>query len=277
MPRKAGSRITRKGEEAADEIIAQSILNAAQDPSIVTQQALTNRLAEDNPNLTATERLRLVSQGQSTAQNLPGLLAPTVLPDLEAQTATQLAEQNIEAQLRATPQARMVGDISDFRENPTQALIEKLNLGKDGNNPGAILGLFGESGFDPNNLENLINDYARELEVTPEIAAVAMREAFIRDPTTILGFNRNTLRNRFPLETVRELVEGNLSQDQLRRYRRERGVAIKSKEQLSRMNNALEVLLARQAKGEPGLEEDIASLRSAILEYETKNPINTGR
>jgi hypothetical protein len=156
-------------------------------------------------------------------------------------------------------------------------LVQELGLGKDGENPGFISGLlFGESGFDQNRLKNLINDYARQLNVTPEVAAVAMREAFVRDPFTLVN-NQNTLQNRFPIDRVREIVEGDLSLDQQRLYRRERGVADQSKAQVQRLNNALQVLMTRQAKGEQGLEEQIATLRKSILEFETSNPINAGR
>lgn len=271
------ARIKREGEEVSNEISSQLILDALTDPSIVTEQALTNRLAQDNPNLTATERLATIRRGQGLAQGTPGLLSPSVLPDLEVDTAIELANQNIDSQLRSTPQNRMIGDISKYREDPTEALTQELGLGSDGENPGFMAGLlFGESGFDKNRLKNLINDYARQLNVTPEVAAVAMREAFVRDPFTLVN-NQNTLENRFPIDRVQEIVEGDLSLDQQRLYRRERGVAGQSKAQVQRLNNALQVLMARQAKGEQGLEEQIAILRKSILEFETSNPINAGR
>lgn len=98
-------------------------------------------------------------------------------------------------------QYRALNDIGRYTEDPTKNLEGDLGIGSDGETP---------DGYDSNVLRNYINDLADEFNVEPAVMAVAMRDAFIRDPGRG-GFpgdwTRNTIANRFDKEQIAATVQ----------------------------------------------------------------------
>lgn len=217
----AAARATREGQALVDELGAGIINDVIANPEIQTPGQFDNavRSHPGTQNLTESEVLDLIQRGAGVRGTEAGgnILAPEVTEDpaLAANVSNTVAAAD--AALRSTDQNRAIGDIEAFSEDPAGALTQALNLGGDGENPGGLGGLLGaESGFDQNQLRNMINDYAREFDVEPAVVAVAMRDAFERDPT-----GRNTLSNRFDKDAVQAAVE-QLDQDSIRNFRERR-------------------------------------------------------
>ena len=73
-----------------------------------------------------------------------------------------------------------------------------------------------------------------------------MRQAFVRDPVTILGWNANTLENRFNKSDVGQIIKDSLSQEQISKGREVRGRASVIESQIAKINRQV-VELQRQA------------------------------
>ncbi|UAT28906.1 cell wall hydrolase [Dinoroseobacter phage vB_DshP-R7L] len=104
-------------------------------------------------------------------------------------------------EFKGQDQYRALNDIGRYTEDPTKNLEGDLGIGSDGETP---------DGYDSNVLRNYINDLADEFNVEPAVMAVAMRDAFIRDPGRG-GFpgdwTRNTIENRFDKEQIASTVQ----------------------------------------------------------------------
>lgn len=210
---------TRAKEQAASdanlvaEQNAQSLQDILTDPNITNStdavQAVLNR-----PGFTAAENAAAVEDmmaliNETTTEDGGSILSPTVGATDDSRTdaaAAAAVNAEIERRQQADPQAQAIRDASAWAEDPTAGLVEQLGLGTDGQNPGAVLGIFGESGFDDNQLRNMIRDTARRNGISEAQAAAAMAQAFDRDPGWFDGKGnggwRNTLANRFPEEEV---------------------------------------------------------------------------
>lgn len=207
--------------QAEAERRASAILGAVQDPNNLSGVQAGRSLLTDEA-VPATDRLGDVAalEGALQSSTLQGILAPEVEGDPETAAIVENSLAASRAELNSTDQARAIGDIERYAEDPAASLEADLGLHNDGQAAGVIGGFLskGQAGYDRNNLRNLINDYARQFKVEPSVVAVAMRDVFERDPLTILGFNANTLENRFERDRVENAI-GQLTQERIRAFR----------------------------------------------------------
>lgn len=245
------SAAAQEQAELQEDILAQLTMDAVSNPENTTaadvQQEIQQR-ALDSGEFSSSEALGATLRAESTIEGSEGIqtqLSPGVAEDVRFSNIVEGANEDIEAALGATPQGRMMRDVGQFRENPTEGLVSALGIGSDDEDPGGLGGLLGaESGFDKNDLTNLINSYAQQNRVSPEVAAAAMREAFVRDP---LG--RNTLANRFPATTVKELIENNLNQEDISSFRDQTRQREQYDQRLRSLNDEVQQLQRQAAKG----------------------------
>jgi len=213
----AFAKATTQGKQLVHEI-GSTIINQTLGNPNITLPSQFDAAIRNNPlskNLTESEILALIQRAAGVRSTEAGknILAPPVLgtPVLAANIANTVAAAN--TQLKSTDQNRAIADIGAFTKNPAASLTAALNLGKDGQSPTSITGFRSEIGFDQNKLRTMINDYAREFKVEPAVVAVAMRDAFQRNP-----FGRNTLANRFKHDAVKAAV-AQLNQTAIRNFR----------------------------------------------------------
>lgn len=279
--------ITSAGDDRESEILAEREASAAQaeaerranailqvtaNPETVTAVDAGAELLSDT-SLPATERLgdlAALETAVATSPAISNILAPEVESDPRVEGITDGIAADLNNAAQSTPQARMIGSIPDYAEDPAGTLISELNLGGDDQEP--MFG--GDSEFDSNRVTQLINEYAQQFEVTDEVAAVAMREAFVRDPTTILGiYNRNTLENRFPEREVGRIIEETLSQESISGYRADSNRREQVLSQINQINSQITQLQQQAAKGgdRTAISQEIANLMVQMSQIRSEN------
>lgn len=214
---KAGQgRIDAASAAAQQEQSAASILAAVQNPLNTNASGVTSTLLSDTALGSAQDRLSAVQRADGLLANdgpLNSTLSPAVAPNT---LLNATVEENLAAGQRsidALPQTRIMDRAAQYESNPTEALINELNLGNDGNDPQTFLfGLLGEN-FDEVEVTRKINDIARAAGVTPAMAAAGMVEKFRRDP-----FRNNTLDRRFVEDEVVGFIKDTMSPEALQRY-----------------------------------------------------------
>lgn len=262
-----------QGTSAADEerrklqqdMIAQLTMDAvgnAENTTPAEVQAEVQERLEASGEFSSSEILNGQKAAEEIIAGSAGIqtqLNPSVSEDVRFGNLIDGANDDINAALEATPQGRMMRDTQQFQSNPTEGLVEALGIGSDGENPGGLGGLLGaESGFDKNDLTNLINQYAADNDVAPAVAAAAMREAFKRDPT-----GRNTLARRFPATEVAELIKGNLGQEDVSRFQDDTRLRAEFDQRLQTMNDEvrqLQVQAEKDPSRAPAARQRIAEL-----------------
>lgn len=281
-----------QGKQLVAETGATILNDVLSQPNVTTPAQITQAINADprTQNMTSSEILALQQQAQAYAATQAGtsLLNPAQSPAATVQQA--VLDQNIantnaaaEARLNSTDQNRAIRDIAQFQDNPAATLEQVLGLGTDGQSAGAIGGFIGGlvgkggSGYDRNQLTNMINDYARRLHVEPAVVAVAMRDSFNRDPLTIAGFNANTLGNRFEFSDVKKAVQ-QLDQNAIRNYRESKSNNQLMSIELSALQTQAANLQRQIAKTNSpaqrqALQAQLASLsnRVAIIESNRQN------
>ena len=270
----------RDSDIVAEQIAAanQEILN---DPNILNTEQAINAISGDT-RFTATENEKRINQIRALIDESPTRVAPTTpgTPALDANIANTIAAAD--NALNSTDQNRAIGDIGNFAEDPAGQLSEELGLATDNQQAGVIgsfiANVFGKGGNakDQNQLRNMINDYARRLNVEPAVVAVAMRDSFNRDPFSIAGFNANTLGNRFEFNDVKTAVE-QLDQQSIRNYRERKSNNELLAIELSALKTQAQNLQRQIAKTnspsqKQALESQLAALNSqvAIIEERRK-------
>lgn len=252
-------RQTQERLQRNEDLLAQLTMDAINNPANTTpaqvQQEVASR-AEATGLLSSSEVLAGIKGAEGEIAGSPGLaaqLAPTVEQDVRTTNIIEGTNQDTAAGLNSTVMGRMVRDIPAYQEDPTAAL-EKSVGGADylrSTSAGFLGGVAtsgGGSGYDRNDLTDLIRKYADQFKVTEAVAAAAMNEAFVRDPTNIGPFNANTLGNRFREEDVGAIIkeytdlEGQSKFGDDNRQRRE------FDQQLQRLNTDLNKLQVRAAK-----------------------------
>ncbi|ANJ20799.1 hypothetical protein HYO99_gp65 [Roseobacter phage RD-1410W1-01] len=266
---------TRTGElEARDrEIVAEQsaagLQSILQDPNITSaDQAIAAVLADDR--FTATENaqrvdemLGLINQTGGTEQgSLLNPSAPVTPEGREDEVVAATVNAEIERRQAADPQASAIRQATEWQEDPTASLIDHLRLGSDGQNPGAILGMFGESGFDDNQLRTMIRDTARRNNISESQAAAAMARAFDRDPGWFDGEGnggwRNTLANRFPEEVVDSYAQQFFGEENYGRGVEGLLQDGTTRGQLNTLRSQIQSLETQLAKAEPGTPQHAA-------------------
>lgn len=276
--------IQKDADAVVAEIAAAAQLGAIQGDSTTAAGVVQDTVQNAGDNLTATEKLRLAQQtGELTNDPaIQALIAPPTTIDPVTQSTADLTNAAISNAVNSTPQTRMASELPRYAENPTETLIEDLGLSNDQNAAGPV-GAFisgGTAGSAPNDIKNLINRYASQFKVSPEVAAVAMREAFVNDPTSFLGVNANTLENRFPEAAVEAIIKGDLDQRNIDLYNRRSEAAGQIQKQTETILNQIRTLQSRALK--PGadtatLNQEIADLTIALSQIQGNNAITGNR
>ena len=251
-------RIDGIANAAQQENVASAILGAATDSSITSQAQVVNPLAQDQSLGNATQRLAAVQQAQQLTGE-GGALQPILRPQVgrDEVTANSVeaflsAEQNA---ITSSTQARLLGQVSRFQEDPAGELFNQFNLGEEG--------VF--SSLSREELNTEINSLADELQVTPAIVAVALAEN--RDVDLLPG---NDVNDNFDIGAVRSFIETNLSQRALGDFN-ERRIASESRQrQVSGLQLQLSNLRAQAQKQganvTPQLSNQINQVRNQILQ-----------
>lgn len=261
------ARLDGEGAEIADAIINNTVLNAIRDPSIVTEQDYIKSISRDHPELTDGEILQMINRGTDFVNGAGGTLLANqsvTAPDEVANHVTSIEQRTANA-ANSGIQARLINSLPEYKDDPSGTLMENLGIEDDDQSINR----------DPREFDNLVNSYADKHKVSPEIAAAALEEAFIRDPGddrnssfwTNPDYTRNTLENRFPEERVDDIIKKYLNQDAVGIFREGRTEGATKVGNLKAAQNRLTTLLRRKDKGDqsPGLDREIAELRAKIL------------
>ena len=232
---------------------------------IVQEQALTSGKFSDSEALEVRKAAeQILSEGSLGAQ-----LSPTVEQDVRFTNIIDGTNEDIERGLNSTVIGRMNNDIKGFAEaeSPTAGLQAALGPSLQENAAGVIGGFFteGKSGADSNDITNLINRYADKFNVSPVVAAAAMREAFIDDPLTIAGFGANTLERRFDQDAVGKIIEEYTNQESQSRFNDDSRTRLEFEQTLTKLNSNVIKLQEKAAKTRDPVElQKIAEEISAI-------------
>lgn len=192
----------------------QAVVDAFSNPEISANnpQAIIDSTINRN-DLAPADRLELLGRVTGTVEANPGIFNPEapVDPLLEATLASEarLAARDI----HSNPTSVIISREKDFRADPTGALIQYLDLFKDGESSSPkLFGLLGER-QDRQTLDKYIREGAKRTGVAPASYASAMVETFERDPLW-----SNTNDRRFNTEKLDRFVRENLSTEAVRRY-----------------------------------------------------------
>ena len=175
--------------------------------NLVSAQKLIQEALEKTNKYSTTEVIDLASDAVKLIENNAVLHAEfnrgktTDIQSAIINEALSNAINQSEHEFRGQDQYRALSDIERYTEDPTSNLEKDLGIGSDGETP---------SKYDSNILRNYINELANEHNVEPAVMAVAMRDAFIRDPGKgdFFGdWTRNTIANRFDRDKIAETVK----------------------------------------------------------------------
>lgn len=201
----------------------------------------------------------------------PGSTDPGVISVQESAGQTIAALEHANA---SSDQNQRLDRIEEFRSDPAGSLETALG-GADRirENEAGAWGNFwggGAGTYDRQDLDNLITDYTTRLnragvQATRETVAAAMYEAYNDDPTSFLGRNSNTLKNRFAYDSVKSLVEQNFSGSSLSEGRERRGVTRQRTADLKAKENTYNTLTTKLEKAlRNGNQKEAAKLQEKI-------------
>lgn len=189
--------------------ITQDVVSADnfQPGDLASAQTLIQKALEATNKYSTHEAASLASHAVQQIKNDVALNAefnrgaPTNVQSAIINEAVNNAINQSKNNFRGQDQYRALMDIEKYTEDPTSNLEEDLGIGSDGET---------RDGYDSNVLRNYINKLADEYKVEPAVMAVAMRDAFIRDPGRG-GFpgdwTRNTIVNRFDKDKIAETIK----------------------------------------------------------------------
>lgn len=151
----------------------------------------------------ARRGVEMIGQSEGLSSDLTGgALDVGVTGAIEAAAANTVADAT--RQFQGQDQYRALSDIGRYAEDPTANLETDLGLPTDPETRGD---------YDSNVLRNYINEMADQYNVEPAVMAVAMRDAFIRDPGDDgawwegdIDLTRNTIENRFNPEIIEQTI-----------------------------------------------------------------------
>lgn len=240
-----------------NDILASVMSDTASNPEITTP--VDYGMAVQDAALASgqfTEAEAMAARRQAEAGLAEGTLAtqlaPVVEEDVRFGNIIEGTNEDIQRGLESTIIGRMENDIATFQEaeSVTAALEEALGPSLQENAAGPV-GSFlspGRGGADSNDITNLINRYAAKFDVTPEVAAAAMREAFVDDPLTFAGFGANTLERRFDEDRVGEIIGQYTNQEAQSQFGDDSRLKREFDQQLSQLNKDVIDLQQRAAK-----------------------------
>ena len=144
----------------------------------------------------------IIGQSEGLTSDLTGgVLDAGISGAIEAAATNTVADAT--RRFQGQDQYRALNDIGRYAEDPTANLETDLGLPSDPETRGD---------YDSNTLRNYVNEMADRYNVEPAVMAVAMRDAFIRDPGDSgawwdIDFTRNTIENRFDQDIIAQTVQ----------------------------------------------------------------------
>jgi len=178
-------------------------LNGAEAENMIRDLLIETGAFSEAEALTAARRgAEMISQSEGLSSDLTGgALDAGISGAIEAAAANTVADAT--RQFQGQDQYRALNDIGRYAEDPTINLETDLGLPTDPETRGD---------YDSNTLRNYVNELADEFNVEPAVMAVAMRDAFIRDPGDSgrwwdVDFTRNTIENRFDRDIISQTIQ----------------------------------------------------------------------
>lgn len=198
----------------------------------------------------------MIGQSEGLTSDLTGgSLDAGVTGAIEAAAANTVADAT--RQFQGQDQYRALNDIGRYAEDPTTNLETDLGIPSDPETRGD---------YDSNTLRNYINELADRYNVEPAVMAVAMRDAFIRDPgddSLIFDWTRNTIENRFNEESIAQTIQ-QLTPERRREFDRARSDISIIEAQLEQNAGQQRQILSRLNKLDPDDPND-ARTREQLL------------
>ena len=272
----AGETRDAEVEERDAEILAerraQAQIDALLDPNNLSGVDLGRDMLVDD-RFTATENLGNLRAATGISEANPGLLTPDVQPDARVTGISDQINADLQAALASdNSQARLVDSIATFSNDPAGTLIEQLGIATDEQTPDY---------FQPEQVNRHINRVADEFNVTPEVAAAAMREIYIRDPGDDeqssfwydSDLTQNTVENRFPIADIGAIIEESLGQEQISGFRANRERAQAINQQVASINSQITRLQQQAAKGgdRTAISQQISDLMIQMAAIRSQN------
>ena len=215
--REAGTRgdslIADERTQLQNDMLAGITENVAKSPNATSGAEAENMIREmliETGEFSQAEALaaarrgaEMIGQSEGLTSDLSGgALDAGVTGAIEEAAANTVADAT--RQFQGQDQYRALNDIGRYSEDPTKNLETDLGLPTDPQTRGD---------YDSNVLRNYINDMAAKYNVEPAVMAVAMRDAFIRDPGDDgawwegdIDLTRNTIENRFNPEIIEQTI-----------------------------------------------------------------------
>lgn len=208
------TRATNDQQTFQNDILAgvtEQVSNSSQAVTGAEAENLIRTLLQETGEFTQAEALDAAKKGAALIAESSGLTENLEGGPLSAITTGLIEESAANTVADATrrfegqDQFRALNDIERYSEDPTTNLETDLGIPNDPESRGD---------YDSNNLRNYMNKLADKYNVEPAVMAVAMRDAFIRDPgddgpwwSGDVDFTRNIIENRFDEDKIKETVD----------------------------------------------------------------------
>lgn len=270
MSRLEGIREQAKSEQetearkARNEELQGNYLRQISSPENITKQDLISSIFTDpayennNERIRAAERLTNLGGGVFS-----GVLSPPV-EDNEYSKAADIIEAQEQRRRQNNPQKALLDDVSAYSSDPVGSLIQELEIGRDGQNDNLIK--------QRDELSDKITELSEENNVSPAVAAIALRETFVRDPFGPNGgfITPNTYR-RFPKKKAGEFIQAMLTQNDQVLFDVKNDLSIDREQGIKELNTKLRNLRKKQAKYKGDIPADllikIAEIEKQISEF----------
>lgn len=211
------TRLDAENAARVQDQIDTSLLAAAQNPDIINTPGMVGN-AVAIPGLTAGQQLGAIERAQTLGDgSLSSIIAPSTIADPMSAARIDGLRATNEQQLAANDQTRLVEGAQGMESNPTAGLIGATGINSDG-----------EGSYSDQQVSSMINEIAKNNNITPGQAAMAMSENLVVNPGRgedggwMPGdFTRNTLERRFPLDRVEKFIKDNFSVEAQATYRGE--------------------------------------------------------
>jgi hypothetical protein len=235
-----------------------AINNAEAENLIREMLTQTGEFSQVEAMAAARRGAEMIGQSEDLSSDLTGgALDAGVTGAIEAAASNTVADAN--RQFQGQDQYRALNDIGRYAEDPTTNLETDLGLPSDPETRGD---------YDSNELRNYINEMANTYNVEPAVMAVAMRDAFIRDPGDNgrwwdIDWTRNTITNRFDQESIAQTIQ-QLTPERRREFDRGRSDLTIIENQLGQNASQQRQILSRLNKLDPNDSND-ARTREQLL------------
>lgn len=272
--REAGARgdslIDAERTQLQNDILAGIIENVSNSPNAINNAEAENLIRQDLLKINkfsqaeafaaARRGVEMIGQSEGLTSNLTGgALDAGVSGAIEAAAANTVADAT--RRFQGQDQYRALNDIGRYAEDPTTNLETDLGIPSDPETRGD---------YDSNVLRNYINEMADKYNVEPAVMAVAMRDAFIRDPGDDgewwqgdIDLTRNTIENRFNPEIIEQTIQ-QLTPERRREFDRGRSDISIIESQLEQNAGQQRQILSRLNKLDPDDPND-ARTREQLL------------